>query len=88
MILTLVALTSMGTAQPALLYLIPLTLIPVYIVAYFRKDLQTMWNAPERQETTTVSLWSCSTFRQKQIQEEAVALNTALPVNNVSAENV
>ena len=33
----------MNSAQPALLYLVPFTLIPTILVAALRGDLDTMW---------------------------------------------
>ena len=33
----------MNSAQPALLYLVPFTLIPTILVAGLRGDLNTMW---------------------------------------------
>ena len=33
----------MNSAQPALLYLVPFTLIPTILVAGLRGDLDTMW---------------------------------------------
>ncbi|CAK9300974.1 unnamed protein product [Gordionus sp. m RMFG-2023] len=32
--------------QPALLYLVPFTIIPILIMAYFKGDLRRMWNEP------------------------------------------
>jgi hypothetical protein len=36
-----------GNAQPALLYLVPFTLIPPLIIATLRKELKQLWNGPE-----------------------------------------
>jgi signal peptide peptidase-like 3 len=33
-------------AQPALLYLVPFTLLPLLIMAYLKGDLKRMWNEP------------------------------------------
>ena len=33
-------------AQPALLYLVPFTLIPLFGMAYLKGDLKTMWHEP------------------------------------------
>ena len=33
----------MNSAQPALLYLVPFTLLPTILVAWLRGDLNTMW---------------------------------------------
>ncbi len=33
-------------AQPALLYLVPFTLLPLFVMAYLKGDLKTMWHEP------------------------------------------
>lgn len=33
-------------AQPALLYLVPFTLLPLFLMAYLKGDLKTMWHEP------------------------------------------
>lgn len=33
-------------AQPALLYLVPFTLLPLFLMAYMKGDLKTMWHEP------------------------------------------
>lgn len=33
-------------AQPALLYLVPFTLMPLFLMAYLKGDLRTMWHEP------------------------------------------
>ena len=33
-------------AQPALLYLVPFTLLPLFAMAYLKGDLRTMWHEP------------------------------------------
>ena len=33
-------------AQPALLYLVPFTLLPLFLMAYLKGDLRTMWHEP------------------------------------------
>jgi len=33
-------------AQPALLYLVPFTLLPLCLMAYLKGDLKTMWHEP------------------------------------------
>jgi hypothetical protein len=43
MIATFVSLFVMNSAQPALLYLVPFTLIPLFIVSYFAGDFSDMW---------------------------------------------
>ena len=33
-------------AQPALLYLVPFTLLPLFLMAYLKGDLNSMWHEP------------------------------------------
>lgn len=42
-------------AQPALLFLVPFTLLPLLTMAYIKGDLQLMWNEPFTTSTTTSS---------------------------------
>lgn len=56
LILTFVALTSMGIAQPALIYLVPATLISVSVVALARKDLQKMWHGSTGHKESAVGI--------------------------------
>jgi signal peptide peptidase-like protein 3 len=35
-----------NAAQPALLYLVPFTLLPLFVMAYLRGDLRRMWSEP------------------------------------------
>ncbi|VDN03102.1 unnamed protein product, partial [Thelazia callipaeda] len=44
LIVTFIALTLMQTAQPALIYLIPSTLAPIFILALLRGELKLVWN--------------------------------------------
>lgn len=47
LIVTFVGLHLMsGVAQPALLYLVPMTLIPPAIIAYYRGEFTALWNGP------------------------------------------
>merc|ERR1712061_397325 len=49
---TMVALVITGAGQPALLYLVPATLGTTITLAYFRNDLQTLWDGlPESDES-------------------------------------
>ena len=36
-----------GAAQPALLYLVPCTLIPVFVISLVRNEVRQFWNGPE-----------------------------------------
>jgi len=57
MVATFVSLFVMNSAQPALLYLVPFTLIPIFIVSFFTGDFADMWQGDfhtevERKEIT------------------------------------
>jgi len=43
-------------AQPALLYLVPFTLLPLLVMAYLKGDLRRMWNEPFIQPSTSSKL--------------------------------
>ena len=43
LVATFISLFLMNSAQPALLYLVPFTLIPTILVAAIRGDLGKMW---------------------------------------------
>lgn len=49
MILTFVVLTLMKKGQPALLYLVPCTLITASIVAWRRKEMKKFWKGSSYQ---------------------------------------
>ncbi|KRZ13028.1 Signal peptide peptidase-like 3, partial [Trichinella zimbabwensis] len=42
-------------AQPALLYLVPFTLLPLMIMAYLKGDLRRMWNEPFTDYSSSIS---------------------------------
>ncbi|XP_043213429.1 signal peptide peptidase-like 2A [Amphibalanus amphitrite] len=48
LIVTFVALYAMEAAQPALLYLVPLTLLPVVVVALIRRQLKLLWHGAKQ----------------------------------------
>merc|ERR1712228_131756 len=48
LIATFISLFVMNSAQPALLYLVPFTLIPTIIVAWIRGDLPAMWEGDNK----------------------------------------
>lgn len=52
--LTFVALSISNSPQPALLYLVPCTLIAVVLVGWRRGELKALWNGPETQMSITV----------------------------------
>lgn len=43
LLICFVALFLMNYAQPALLYIVPCTLIPIALLAYFRGELKELW---------------------------------------------
>merc|ERR1719290_679235 len=48
LVATFISLFLMNSAQPALLYLVPFTLIPTIIVAWLRGDLPAMWEGDNK----------------------------------------
>merc|ERR1719220_1251107 len=50
LVATFISLFLMNSAQPALLYLVPFTLIPTIIVAWLRGDLPAMWEGDNKDE--------------------------------------
>lgn len=44
LLVTFASLYLMAMAQPALLYLVPFTLIPVLILGLIRRELKTLWH--------------------------------------------
>ncbi|XP_015795347.1 signal peptide peptidase-like 2A [Tetranychus urticae] len=47
LIVTFIALNLMNQAQPALLYLVPATLVPPLVIAWFRNEINILWYGPE-----------------------------------------
>ena len=43
-------------AQPALLYLVPFTLLPLFLMAYLKGDLNSMWHEPFASTNNNVKL--------------------------------
>eukprot|EP01119_Soliformovum_irregulare_P019583 TRINITY_DN6232_c0_g1_i1.p1 TRINITY_DN6232_c0_g1~~TRINITY_DN6232_c0_g1_i1.p1 ORF type:complete len:349 (-),score=67.30 TRINITY_DN6232_c0_g1_i1:35-1054(-) len=53
LMLTLVMVVALDRGQPALLYLVPFTLIPTYAFGIYRKELRLLWNGPESESKKT-----------------------------------
>lgn len=51
MLATFLALRLMQTAQPALIYLVPFTLVPTYLWAWKNGHLRQMWRGSLEQES-------------------------------------
>ena len=56
-----------GAAQPALLYLVPFTLIPLFILAFIRRNYHSLWNGPEK---VSLSLILNDNEQQQQQQQQ------------------
>lgn len=56
MIITFVALLLMDKGQPALLYLVPCTLITVAVVAWIRKEMKMFWEGSSYQVCASTSV--------------------------------
>jgi len=55
LIATFISLFLMNSAQPALLYLVPFTLVPTVLVAWLRGDLPAMWQGDIKDEGEVLS---------------------------------
>lgn len=55
LIATFISLFLMNSAQPALLYLVPFTLIPTILVAWLRGDLPAMWEGDNKAAVTRLA---------------------------------
>ncbi len=55
MVVTFAALIMMKQAQPALIYLVPLTLVPVFIAALVKKQFGILWRGEMVYESMRVS---------------------------------
>lgn len=86
----------MNSAQPALLYLVPFTLVPTVLVAWLRGDLPTMWQGDIKVTLSLIQLplhcnavknvqTSFSDFYCKPLQDEGEVLNEE---ENDDKENV
>ncbi|CAC5406622.1 SPPL2B [Mytilus coruscus] len=80
MIITFVALELMQTGQPALLYLVPCTLITTYVIGCIRGEFKLLWNG-----TKKVSVTENSENPSLQPENVISGPNTA-SVNNVNEE--
>ncbi|KHJ82030.1 signal peptide peptidase [Oesophagostomum dentatum] len=56
LIVTFFALSIMSMAQPALIYLVPCTLIPIFVMAFVRGHFRLMWHGAEESSESTASL--------------------------------
>ncbi|KAK6023710.1 signal peptide peptidase [Ostertagia ostertagi] len=56
LILTFFALALMNMAQPALIYLVPCTLLPICIMAFMRGQFRLLWDGAEDLTDSTASL--------------------------------
>lgn len=52
LIITFIALALMETGQPALLYLVPCTLLPTYFVGCIRGEVKQLWSGQTKNEET------------------------------------
>ena len=47
LVITFLALLLMAVAQPALLYLVPCTLVPTFLIGWRRKEFRHLWTGDE-----------------------------------------
>ena len=61
---TFISLFLMNSAQPALLYLVPFTLVPTLLVSWIRGDLAAMWTGDSQvTQSSNLVLMSKDTYR-------------------------
>ncbi|EYB80910.1 hypothetical protein Y032_0397g700 [Ancylostoma ceylanicum] len=56
LIATFIALSLMNMAQPALIYLVPCTLLPIFVMAYIKGHFRLMWHGTSDSTDSTESL--------------------------------
>merc|ERR550539_1417543 len=71
---TFVSLYLMKAAQPALLFLVPFTLVPVFIISWLRGDLGAMWRGDFAEHTENTSKESGN-----------ITTNTSAPLDSTEA---
>ncbi|WAQ93952.1 SPP2B-like protein [Mya arenaria] len=52
LIITYIALAFMETGQPALLYLVPCTLIPTFLIGLYRREVKALWSGEIKAPTS------------------------------------
>lgn len=57
LVVTFIALWLLNGAQPALLYLVPFTLIPTFIVAAIRGEVKAMWRGDSDKVRVLGHVW-------------------------------
>ncbi|XP_063953336.1 signal peptide peptidase-like 2B isoform X1 [Lytechinus pictus] len=91
LIITFIALTLMQTGQPALLYLVPCTVLSTLAVAVCRKEVSELWNGGPRVRQETDSHTPSSATLQSTDGEqvnEAFSEDTPSPPNPQSQDHV
>jgi len=66
-VVTFLALILMSLAQPALLYIVPCTLLPTYLIAWRRGEFLHLWSGQEVCYDTCVSVVTCSLGPRQQL---------------------
>ncbi|KAF8764894.1 signal peptide peptidase-like 2B [Argiope bruennichi] len=83
LLITFGALFLMSTAQPALLYLVPCTLIPTLLLGWFRGELSTLWKGFKVVNPTEASRFPDVLVAGNEPPSETAAANpSASPVDN------
>ena len=68
LVATHISLILMDQGQPALLYLLPLTLIPTILVAWYRGDLAPMWHGDNSDAATETKTEAAGTQRDNDVE--------------------
>ena len=72
MVVTFVSLFVMHSAQPALLYLVPFTLIPLYILALIKGDFYALWHGDYKVRLVRLHTVSKAQFLFKKFKQIAL----------------
>lgn len=85
LVITFFALTAMETAQPALIYLIPFTLIPIIVLALIRREFRLLWHGSfTKQEGSSIGATGSTNGSFDAVNEIETGSVSALPPNEES----
>lgn len=85
MVLTFVMLILLRRGQPALLYLVPCTLLPPFILAWRRKQLGWLWNSLSDSEVAAIDADVSRITENERINEEDFADSNGEEMEDISS---
>jgi hypothetical protein len=71
-----------GTGQPALLYLVPATIIPVSLLAAYRREWSAFWNGPET--AATVASEPIAQFKSSSVSDTGNGVDSDIERNHLT----